>query len=330
MIIVKSKRAAKWFYILQLIFCLLFIGCLISAFYLFSSGENIFIILFILAFAAFGLWNMIFFFKNAPIVQISNKEIFFGKEKYNLSDIQSIDMHKVHSRHIALHPYTGIGILFKGGATKDIHSMFYENIWEMREFLQQVVIEKKPYQAPPITETSQPLIQKSATIKSENKQLKNAITIKGHPILSLGGGLFFMIQLFFIYAFTNFFHAFWTGYYTFVSIESIFLLAFIGLFLFLSFIFSSFMSYVVVTDEYLILKNHILRWQNHYIPLKNISGVNFTSYPRKPNILQIHSKYSRPQNFSMDTFWDRDWHQLEDELEKRGVYVSVNIYLRNK
>lgn len=92
------------------------------------------------------------------------------------------------------------------------------------------------------------------------------------------------------------------------------------------------LHFVVLTNENLIIKNHIRFWQRNKFPLEKINSVNliskYSSYEGLEvpvTCIKVDLRAKQEKVFRADAFSDRDWKKLIESLEERGVIVIDEI-----
>ncbi|WP_223034196.1 hypothetical protein [Hanstruepera marina] len=240
------------------------------------------------------------YFKNTPKIRVDRKQIFFGTDMYQLSDISKIKFNgKFPFKYLISFPMEGASIKFKNGNEKLIFNDMYSNTWEIKLFLDSV-ISNKQFQNKLDDKIS------SEIIRFESFEFFKGLQITSFRGIMLWGFIGAILIPFFInsktppigfFIFTVTFGAFW------IALNS-WLMHFFG-----------------VSDKYLIVKNHNFFWRLKIYRLSNIKEVVYESQGKQPNCLRIITNNYRNKLYPACTLRDKTWLELKKILEKKGVKV---------
>lgn len=267
--------------------------------------KNYFLPFLGLIFLIMPIYSIYQYFKNAPIIELDKTSIKLkwrsNEELYYLSDIEDIQLTgKMPFRFIIRFPMEGIMLKIKNGRTIFIFDDMYSNTWQLKAFLDDVLINKKEpsnYNDLPIDENA---------IDYDYMDLYKGIQITSMRGIMLWGMIaFFLILLLFKDGSPPF------GFY-------IFFICF-GTFWFL---FNSYlMHYFGINKEYLIVRNHNLIWINKIYRIPDIKEVVFETQGKMPNCLRVITKRYKSKLYPAGTLRTKNWLELKDALEKQGVKV---------
>jgi hypothetical protein len=129
-----------------------------------------------------GMFLMAFFiiykyYKNAPGICVDEKSIKIGKQTFSWQDLKEIELTGKQNFPFIIHfPMEATAIHFKNGITKLIFDDMYENSSEIKAFLKQVLIDKRPVEDFEILE-----------VYSTEIEFEEFETFKGEQITSLRG-----------------------------------------------------------------------------------------------------------------------------------------------
>jgi hypothetical protein len=176
---------------------------------------------------------------------------------------------------------------------------FYSNISEIKMFIQENVIDRKPS-----PETS---IQ-SITIDI-NQEL--FIPYKGNPLLSLEGFCIWIFILFLLFL-------------PILSSKSINPKGIIfstscAVVIFL--LFSRMMNYFEISNNFFVVKNHHFLWKNEIYSISNIKEIVFERHHKQPNLLRLITKDFNTKTYLAASLNDSNWLEMKSELEKYNVSV---------
>lgn len=242
------------------------------------------------------------YFTKSPNVTIKGSQIIFGnKETYSLKEIETITLSaKMPFSQAYNFLLEGMAIQFKNGSKKILYDSMYANLWEIKSFLFQVVEQQQAYQAFEVNQ-----------YKSIDLYLTEIQVFKGNQFTSFRG-LTLWIVIFF-----SFFLIVIT--YQHASTETILALIIIVTFFFL--FFSWMMNYIIITNDYLVIKNHnIWFWQNVFA-LEDIKEVVFETSAKYPYSIRVITKDFKSKLYKSSTLRNNTWLQLKEQLEKKGIAV---------
>ena len=191
-------------------------------------------------------------------------------------------------------------LYFKDGSTKLIFDDMYENSWELKSYLKQVIIEKKNF-----------TIEESSQVN--NLELNNEYydTFKDNQFISLRGISLWGLIGFFLYMLLTSSKRPPTVFVVFFSLFSIFWLTF----------HAWLMHYFEVSDRYFVVKNHILVWKRNAFSLTDINEIVFETRNKMPNCLRVITKDYKNKLYPAGPLHDKTWLELKDRLESNGIKV---------
>ena len=249
--------------------------------------------------------NIYAYFKNAPIIKLNSKSISFNNNKYLVSEINNIFLSgKQPFKHIINLPMESTELLFKNKKSKYIFDDMYSNSWEIKSYLAEIFRKN---------EDDSPKYINYTPVDNNDSPLES---FKGHHLLSFTGIYFWALAIFFIYILligkSN----------SLIFSCTIFLL----LFLLLIHI-TSFMNYFQISDNHLIIKNHILIWNKKSYNMQNIQEIVFERNGNMPNVLRIITNDFKSKKFSASTLKNKNWFDFKLKLEEYNIKVrNESIY----
>ena len=125
------------------------------------------------------IYSIYQYFKNAPTISIDLEKITFqflvNDMSYRLSDIEVIQLTgKLPFRYIVRFPMEGTLLMFKDGRNVMIFDDMYSNSWQLKTFLEEVVIHKNAFR-----------IHDDITINESNIDWNNLYLFKGNQFTSM-------------------------------------------------------------------------------------------------------------------------------------------------
>lgn len=241
------------------------------------------------------------YYRNAPKIVLEGDSISFNSKAFSLSDIQEVALTgKCRFPYLGHYAMEAATLFFKDGSTKLIFDDMYENSWELKSYLQQVVIGSKNFAAGEIGQVSRPEL--------DNEQYE---TFRSNQLTSFRGiSLWSLI-----------------GFFSYVTITST-RRPTTGLMIFLTLLAMSWfivharlMHYFEVSDHYLVVRNHLLPWKRKGFRLNDIYEIVFEDRNKLPNSLRVITKDFKTRLYPAGTLRDKTWLRLKDRLESSGIEV---------
>ncbi|MES3019679.1 MAG: hypothetical protein V4721_17960 [Bacteroidota bacterium] len=254
-----------------------------------------------IVFVSLAFYMTFRYFRNTPAITADESSIHFGKgEVYALDDIQEIQLTgKVPLSVLWSYPVEGICLILKDGTKKFIYEDFYSNSWELKSFLEQVVVNKTPY------------VEYVPEINTNSIDIADCEVFKGHPVFSFRG-----IMLWGFIGFIIFLNVLGSGhsdpriYFTEIGLSIIWFLA-----------MSNSMNYFELSDEHFIVKNHYFFWKKHTYRIKYIKEIVFDTQPKAPIGLRLITTNFKARQYAAGTLKDSHWLDLMNALQQKGVIV---------
>lgn len=241
------------------------------------------------------------YYKNAPAIQVDIQTISFGKETFSLCDLQQIAFTgKRNFPYVISFPMEAATLQFSDGRIKYIFDDMYENAWQIKSFLKQVVIDKKSF-----AEQSTQRIDKSELDREWYD------TFKGNQFTSLRGISLWGLVGLFLYMLI-------TGSKTPTKGLLIFFVVFCA---FWFFFHSWLMHYFKVSQNYFVVKNHNLFWKRKAYSVHDIQEIVFETQGKMPNCLRVITKDFRNKLYPAGTLRNKTWLALKDKLESHNIKV---------
>jgi hypothetical protein len=186
---VTSKRHWGNFYLTVILGTLFFlaIGVFVIAIHdeALSPIKEILMYIMGVAVILFAFYTPVRYYKNAPNIEVNKESISFNSEKHYWSEIETMEL-TGKQRFKFLMPYIMEGAVFKfkDGTTKYLFDNMYSNAWIIKDFIQQIVIEKKKY-----------VIENKIDDTSSGADLERFDYFKGSPFFSFRGLMIWVFPL---------------------------------------------------------------------------------------------------------------------------------------
>jgi len=246
------------------------------------------------------------YYKLVPIITIDDKTISFNEERFPLVDLQKVELTGRRNLPIFGRFMTEAATLYlNDGQTRLIYDDMYENSWELKLYLKQVVIDKENYNIP-------------VNIPIEWQELDNEtlFSYKGNPVFSYYGMfLWSMIAIavcsLFILGSRN---TVW-GALFFIAVAAVWY-----------FRFSEWMYYFEVSDRFIVIKNHSFVWKKHVYRLDDIREIVFEPRQKAPVYLRLITKDFKNGLYPGGTLDKNTWLELKNKLESNKVMVRDECF----
>jgi hypothetical protein len=254
----------------------------------------------------FAFYTPVRYYKNAPNIEVNKESISINGEKHYWSEIETIEL-TGKQRFKFLMPYIMEGAVFKfkDGTTKYLFDSMYSNAWRIKDFIQQILIEKKRY-----------VIENKIDIGSSAADFETFDYFKGSPFFSFRGLMIWGFILFVLILPFRYSNRDPNGL--------------IGIIVFCFFWFlmnSIFMDYFGVSGHYLIVRNHHFFWKKKMYQLNDIREVTFETAGKMPNCLRVITMDYKTSLFKAGTLNNQKWRDLKQALEERKIKVRNEIYI---
>lgn len=255
---------------------------------------------FIIYYLAF--YSVYKYYKNVSVIKIDESTISFYGKKYRLNEIEHLALSgKVKFPFFIPYLMEAATLRFKDGQTRYIFDDLYENAWEFKSFLKQVVIDDNT----PLTHLEVSRVEK---LELNVESFRN---YKGHQLLSYRGLLLWGVLSFCVFILL-------AGLIPWSTWYSITIISFL-LFWFL--VNSWLMHYFRMSQHYLVVKSHIYFWKTQAFRLKDIQEIVFESQVKMPNILRVITKDFKSRSYPAGTLRNKTWLELKEALERQGIKV---------
>ncbi len=240
------------------------------------------------------------YFKNVPKITIDQNFISFNKQIFAISDIEKVELAgKKPFKYVGEFPMEAATIVFSNGEIKYLFDDMYSNIWEIKSFLHQILIDQKNF-------------KKIAILKDNEEAVKADVyeTFKGNQFTSLRGISLWGFVGFMTYLLLVDKRQSSAPLLLYFSISGLWLLA-----------HSYLMHYFKVSENFLVVKNHNFFWKNKVFFLADIKEVVFETQGKMPNCLRIITNDFRNKFYPAGTLRDKTWLALKYKLESHSIIV---------
>ena len=248
-----------------------------------------------------AIWMVYSYWKNSPKITIDKNNVKIGNETFRLKSIKDVMLTgKMPFRFIIKFPMEGTAILFNDGREKILFDDMYSNSYEVKSFLEQVVINKQEFKTNTLKK-----------VKKNELRFENTEKFKGNQFTSLRG-----ISL---WGLIGFFTILFIGKETSMKLGGVIFFSLLGTFWFL--LHYWLMHYFELTRKFLIVRNHIFIWKTKIYDLSDIKEIVFETQGNQPNCMRIITNNFKNKLYPAGTLRDKTWLEMKKRLETRGVKV---------
>lgn len=305
----KSKKSLE-FYISIILGSILYFGVSLFLFSIFFEkyrsinfeSKNYVLLIFGILLFFVGVYTIYRYTKNTPNIVLGKENIFINGQKIDFEDIQDISLTgKKHFPYLIFgYPMEGFSILLKNRKVEFFYDNMYSNYWQIKSYLQKVIIDKEEYKVEEIRVDNISVYNENFTTFSRNQLLNYNGVLLWSLLLPILYNLFFNEQK----------HLNLVGY---------FILSFFLIFWYV--FFSWLMHHFKVSNKYLVVKNTNFPWINKIYKFDDIREVVFETRDKMPNCLRVITKDFRTKLFPAASLRDKQWLEMKKLLEKNNVQV---------
>lgn len=249
------------------------------------------------------IWIIYHFRRHAHDVFIFHDRIRIGSDEIEFHQIQHIELlGKANMRFLYTSNFLdSVNLKLRSGKTISFFDMHYRNIFLLKQCLNQVFNKRKIFEPYGMHEVRREDVKRSE-FKSYN----------GYHLLSQFGIGFWFLHVYTALLVVDYLLGDFRNEW-FIDAMAI------GLMLFMFWFFSYGLHYFQVTDEHLIIRNHVAFWYKKTYKLDDIQQIRFGSESRMPTTLILYTKDYKKRFFHADTLWKKHWKSLRDDLRSKKV-----------
>lgn len=307
---IKTKRHFYYFYFLTSLVSGIFLALALKAVYwcynmhlIQSLTDEAYLAIIVSPVLFFlGFYSIIRVTRNVPIIRANKLSIKFNREEFNWNDLLKTEFTgKKVFKYLTGLEIEGTTLYFKNGQSKTFYDRAYSNTWLLKSFIHEVILNN---QTGPILAFP--------PIKTEALQNENFKNYKGSLFLSFRSMLILALIIFFGWMCFN------NPPYGLVDF------LFFGTFSIVILFIESFLTnYLAVSDNYLLVKNHLLFWKKRPYRLNDILEIFLLeSSGQLPRSIMIVTKDFKRKKIYASTLNDKDWLALRDKLLLFNVKVN--------
>jgi hypothetical protein len=248
--------------------------------------------------AGLSIYFVCKYFKNVPVIKIDDRQISFNRTGFLLADIAEIQFTGKHNFPLlGTYLMEAAMIQFNNGQTRLIYGEMYENSWEIKTYLKQVVIDKKEFK-----------VQESYKIKQGEPDSEFNETYKGYQFLTIRAIILWVVIAFLILMA--------------IKIGMLPTAIFLGLLVsILLYNLSWQLHYFKLSDSFLVIKNHNFFWKRDAYRLADIREVVFETRAKMPICLLVITNDFREKLYPADTLYTKTWLAFKAQLESKNIAV---------
>lgn len=250
---------------------------------------------------AFPLYFIYHYFKITPMVIVEGDRIQIGGKTQSLKDLASVDLSTAlyEQKFTLWGTNEGARLRFERGQVYHLYDTNYDNLWELKTYLHQRIVQKKPYE--------DKTIKKDAEIVPEEADFQFFFT----PLLkSKERTTLVLLALMLIVA----------GFQYFISGQGLLMIGFISLPIIFFLLLTRRTYYFGLSKKYLLVKNGLQKNRKDLIPLKNIREVVPLNRQSRRSLLIVFPDFST-RTYTANTLSDKNWADFFEKLKSRKVKV---------
>jgi hypothetical protein len=248
-------------------------------------------------------WLIYNFRRHAHDIYIFHDRIRIGADEIEFHQIEHIellgqaDMRFLYTSNF----FDSVNIKLKSGKTISFFDMHYRNNFLLKQCLDQVFNKRKKFE---------PYVMQE--VRREDVKLSDRKSYNGYHLLSIFGLGFWFLHIYTAIMVVDYLNGDFRNEW-FVDVMAI------GVMLGMYWFFSYGLNYFQVTDEHLIIRNHVAFWYKKTYKLDDINKIHFGSESKMPTALILYTKDYKKRFFHADTLWKRHWKSLRDDLRSKKV-----------
>jgi hypothetical protein len=91
-------------------------------------------------------------------------------------------------------------------------------------------------------------------------------------------------------------------------------------------VFSNGLHYFILTNNFLIVKNHHFFWKTHVYRLTDIKKISFEQRGKSPNFMRIITNDFKMKTYQADSLGKKQWRGLKEFFEEREIKVDDCLF----
>nr|MBS0037846.1 hypothetical protein [Saprospiraceae bacterium] len=262
--------------------------------------TNVWLILGLLL-ISFSIFFIYHYFKITPMVVIQADQIKIGGETHSIWDLTGLDLSTpLYEKKFTLWGNNeGARLRFEGEQVYHLYDTNYDNLWELKTYLHQRIVQKKPFE--------DKTIKKDAEIVPEEGDFQFFFT----PLLkSKERTTLVLLALMLVVA----------GFQYFISGQGVLMIAFTSMPIVFFLLLTRRTYYFGLSKKFLLVKNSLQKNRKDLIPLKNIREVVPLKSQSRRSLLIVFPDFST-RTYTANTLSEKNWVDFFEKLKSRRVKV---------
>ncbi|TWV12414.1 hypothetical protein FQ707_10090 [Bacteroidaceae bacterium HV4-6-C5C] len=260
---------------------------------------------------SFAIYSITTSIKNSPSVLFNDDILLIGSNAYYWTDFKKASFTGKKPCK-CIFRYSMEGMMLQFGNEKPVYLLdyVYSDLWKLKLFVQQIVIEQKKKM-----EFLQPESPQDDSIYSRKIFYKGDCFFSAYSILYWGTvAILIILSL-------EFCHIYYLSDCTLAG--TILLICITAILMLLFWAISCTMHFFELSDNYITAKNHILFWKKETYSLQNIREVGFDKgfINNRRFSLKLITKDFKYSIYPAGTLSQKQWKDLGENLKKHGVKV---------
>lgn len=308
---ITSKRHILKFYVALAVttFMFLVMGLFLIFIFIRRSDEGMIepfdylTLLFALFVIFMSIFGVIQYRRQAPLIVIDENFISFNGETYLLTDIKKVDFTGKQKFPFLFfnHPMEAATIYFHNNEKKIIYDDMYQNTWELKSCLKQVVKRKRFVAAVKDTGIAKPHHEFYETFTDSQ-----FLSVRGLSNLALVTFFLYMLIVKRLQA------KWWIPFIIFMIIPVLILHAWQT-------------HYFQISSAYFVVRNQLLFWRKKHYSIDEIKEIVFETKAKMPNCLRVITNDFKSTLYPAGSLNNSTWRALEARLKQEGIKVRNEI-----
>lgn len=258
--------------------------------------------------SAYSLINAL---RNSPSVLFNEDILMVREDIYYWKDFASVSFNgQKPCKCIFRYSMEGMTIQFADNKKVILFDYAYSNLWILKLFIKQVIVEKNKEMKLP-----QP------HINQEELENEHFVAYKGNAIFSTKGIFYWCIIAVLTFLYVQFYQTLHLSNYITEGMAIL-----IGMTLFVLILITALtitMNYFLLSDRYLLIRNHILFWRKEIYAIKDICEATIENGFKKNKkfSLRLISNNFKYRFYPAWTLSQKTWQSFSNDLRRRDIKV---------
>jgi len=260
---------------------------------------------------SFAIYSITTSIKNSPSVLFNDDILLVGSKAYYWADFKKVSFTgKKPCKCIFRYSMEGMMLQFANEKPVYLLDYVYSDLWKLKLFVQQIIIEQKKKMEIPQLKSSQ-----------DSSTYNTRIFYKGNCFFSSYSILYWGTVVILITLGLEFGHIYYLSDCTLAG--TILLVCITAILMLLFWAISCTMHFFELSDNYITAKNHILFWEKETYFLQDIREIGFDKgfINNRRFCLKLITKDFKYAIYPAGTLSQKQWKKLEEDFKRHGIKV---------